>query len=58
LQELQSLESLERLQSLESLERLENVNILKDVVANCLDYRDVELPKNNECIIYLDPPYR
>ena len=52
LQRLQSLESLERLESLQSLERLEQVEV------NNKDYRVVELPNPNECIIYLDPPYR
>jgi hypothetical protein len=49
LQSLESLESLERLQSLQSLERLEVYN---------LDYRKVQLPKKDDCIIYLDPPYK
>ena len=46
LQTLQSLESLERLQSLESLEIHQK------------SYNEVELPNSNDCIIYLDPPYK
>ena len=51
LQSLQSLESLERLQSLQRLESLERVEIHQ----GC--YKEVELPKPSECVIYCDPPY-
>ena len=52
LQNLQSLQSLERLQRLESLESLENLEIYQ----GC--YNEVELPNSNDCVIYLDPPYK
>ena len=52
LQRLESLERLERLQSIQSLQRLESLEL------NNLDYRDVKLPAPDNCIIYLDPPYR
>jgi len=61
LEGLQSLESLQRLQNLERLERLEGLQRLESLenleVYN-LDYRQVKLPKPNDCIIYLDPPYK
>ena len=48
---LQSLYSLERLQNLQSLERLERL----EVYQGC--YKELKLPKPNECVIYCDPPY-
>ena len=48
---LQSLERLQSLQSLQSLERLERLEIHQ----GC--YKEVELPKPSECVIYCDPPY-
>jgi hypothetical protein len=58
MQSLQSLERLERLQSLQSLERLERLQSLGINSINNLSYEEVRLPKPNECIIYLDPPYK
>ena len=44
-------ENLQRLERLQSLERLENITTYTQ------DYRNVSLPKPNECVLYLDPPY-
>ena len=49
LQSLESLESLERLQSLDIADKLSISN-------SC--YKDFELPKADECVIYCDIPYR
>lgn len=43
---LQTLQNLQSLQSLESLEIYQK------------SYKEVELPNSNDCIIYLDPPYK
>lgn len=48
---LQRLESLQSLQSLESLESLQSL----EVYQGC--YKELKLPKANECVIYCDPPY-
>ena len=61
LQSLQSLESLQSSQSLQRLERLQNLESLEsleslEVYQGC--YKKVELPNSNDCIIYLDPPYK
>jgi 16S rRNA G966 N2-methylase RsmD len=64
LQRLQRLESLERLERLESLQRLERLESLESLESlekiriQSSDYRDVVLPDPNDCVIYLDPPYR
>ena len=55
LERLKNLERLERLESLQRLERLERLEIIN--ICN-LSYDEVKLPNNNDCIIYLDPPYR
>ena len=49
---LQSLQRLESLQNLENLENFENLEIHQK------SYNEVELPNSNDCIIYLDPPYK
>ena len=60
LENLQSLERLQSLQSLQSLERLQSLQRLefKNFKIENKDYRQVELPLPQDCIIYLDPPYR
>ena len=63
LQSLERLERLERLQSLERLERLERLQSLEkqesfkslEIYQGC--YKEVELSKPSECVIYCDPPY-
>ena len=55
LQSLESLESLERLERLQNLEKQENFENL-EIHQGC--YKKVELPNSNDCIIYLDPPYK
>ena len=54
LESLQSLERLEKLQGLEKQERLERLERL-EVYQGC--YKELKLPKPNECVIYCDPPY-
>jgi len=58
---LQRLENIERLQGLErlqNLERLESLESIQSIEINNQDYREVILPNPNECIIYMDPPYK
>ena len=55
LQNLERLASLERLERLQSLEKQESFKSL-EVYQGC--YKEVELPNSNDCIIYLDPPYK
>ena len=55
LQSLDSFPSLERLQSLESLGSLGSFGNLE---TSQKDYKSVDLPPAQECVIYCDPPYK
>ena len=58
LQNLQSLQKLERLESPETLQSLEGLEYRADKLSisqSC--YKDFELPKADECVIYCDIPY-
>lgn len=69
LERLQWLERLGRLQSLEALERLGSLQWLNNskdyilitdnskIFVNNKDYKELKLPKPDECVLYLDPPY-
>ena len=48
---------LDHLASLQSLERLQNLQRLERLEIHQKDYKEVELPKPSECVIYCDPPY-
>ena len=61
LESLQILQSLARLESLEILERIERIERLERLeIKNIfnLSYENVKFPAPDECIIYLDPPYK
>lgn len=51
LQRLQSMERLERLWSLQSLKGMGDIEVFQG------DYRELEIPKKEKCVIYCDPPY-
>ena len=56
LQSLERLQSLESLESLQSLERLENSSDILEISQG--SYQDFKLPKDDECVIYCDIPYK
>jgi len=43
-------------------ERVKNLRLqaplLKDIEFHCLDYKDIDVSKYNNCLFYLDPPYK
>ena len=48
------LETLQRLERIQELEKLYS----QDIKVTQKSYNEVELPNSNDCIIYLDPPYK